>query len=45
MGLLHEEMRRSGSLILASADANQVPAGGALGARFTARSSGTGVSL
>src|SRR6202012_3579434 len=30
VGLLHEEMRRAGSLILASADANQVPAGGAL---------------
>lgn len=30
VGLLHEEMRRAGSLIMASADANQVPAGGAL---------------
>jgi len=30
VGLLHEEMRRCGSLILAAADANQVPAGGAL---------------
>ncbi len=30
VGLLHEEMRRAGSLILASADKNQVPAGGAL---------------
>jgi len=30
VGLLHEEMRRAGSLILACADANQVPAGGAL---------------
>ncbi len=30
VGLLHEEMRRAGSLILAAADANQVPAGGAL---------------
>src|SRR5437764_14366420 len=30
VGLLHEEMRRLGSLILAAADANQVPAGGAL---------------
>jgi len=30
VGLLHEEMRRCGSLILRSADANQVPAGGAL---------------
>ncbi|MBI4185185.1 MAG: methylenetetrahydrofolate--tRNA-(uracil(54)-C(5))-methyltransferase (FADH(2)-oxidizing) TrmFO [Proteobacteria bacterium] len=30
IGLLHEEMRRLGSLILAMADANRVPAGGAL---------------
>ncbi|WP_306250024.1 methylenetetrahydrofolate--tRNA-(uracil(54)-C(5))-methyltransferase (FADH(2)-oxidizing) TrmFO [Parvularcula sp. IMCC14364] len=30
VGLLHEEMRRCGSLILRAADANQVPAGGAL---------------
>ncbi len=30
VGLLHEEMRRCGSLILASADGNRVPAGGAL---------------
>ncbi len=30
VGLLHEEMRRAGSLILASADKYQVPAGGAL---------------
>ncbi len=30
VGLLHEEMRRMGSLIMAAADANQVPAGGAL---------------
>ncbi len=30
VGLLHEEMRRAGSLILRAADANQVPAGGAL---------------
>jgi methylenetetrahydrofolate--tRNA-(uracil-5-)-methyltransferase len=30
VGLLHEEMRRLGSLILRVADANQVPAGGAL---------------
>ena len=30
VGLLHEEMRRCGSVILASADANMVPAGGAL---------------
>jgi methylenetetrahydrofolate--tRNA-(uracil-5-)-methyltransferase len=30
VGLLHEEMRRCGSLILAMADAHRVPAGGAL---------------
>src|SRR6516164_5116622 len=30
VGLLHEEMRRLGSLILRAGDANQVPAGGAL---------------
>jgi methylenetetrahydrofolate--tRNA-(uracil-5-)-methyltransferase len=30
VGLLHEEMRRAGSLIMASADRHQVPAGGAL---------------
>jgi methylenetetrahydrofolate--tRNA-(uracil-5-)-methyltransferase len=30
VGLLHEEMRRCGSLVMRAADANQVPAGGAL---------------
>src|ERR1700761_1821382 len=30
VGLLHEEMRRSGSLILKAADAHKLPAGGAL---------------
>src|SRR3984885_7213217 len=30
VGLLHAEMRRAGSLIMASGDANQTPAGGAL---------------
>ena len=30
VGLLHEEMRRAGSLIMQSADRNKVPAGGAL---------------
>ena len=30
VGLLHEELRKAGSLILQSADANKVPAGGAL---------------
>src|SRR5512135_547714 len=32
VGLLHEEMRRLGSLVMQSADQNQVPAGGALAA-------------
>jgi len=30
VGLLHEEMRRAGSLIMASADTHKLPAGGAL---------------
>src|SRR5919109_3706245 len=30
VGLLHEEMRRCGSVILRAADAHRVPAGGAL---------------
>ncbi|MBM3558897.1 MAG: methylenetetrahydrofolate--tRNA-(uracil(54)-C(5))-methyltransferase (FADH(2)-oxidizing) TrmFO [Alphaproteobacteria bacterium] len=30
VGLLHEEMRRAGSLVLAAADAHKLPAGGAL---------------
>jgi methylenetetrahydrofolate--tRNA-(uracil-5-)-methyltransferase len=30
VGLLHEEMRRAGSLVLQAADAHKVPAGGAL---------------
>ena len=30
VGLLHEEMRRAGSLIMTTGDAHQVPAGGAL---------------
>ncbi len=30
VGLLHEEMRRAGSLILGAADAHKLPAGGAL---------------
>jgi methylenetetrahydrofolate--tRNA-(uracil-5-)-methyltransferase len=30
VGLLHEEMRKLGSLVMRAADANQVPAGGAL---------------
>src|SRR5215510_3555254 len=32
VGLLHEEMRRAGSLIMAAADAHKLPAGGALAA-------------
>src|SRR3984957_343565 len=32
VGLLHEEMRRCGSLILAAADAPKLPAGGGAGA-------------
>ncbi|MCW5731717.1 MAG: methylenetetrahydrofolate--tRNA-(uracil(54)-C(5))-methyltransferase (FADH(2)-oxidizing) TrmFO [Alphaproteobacteria bacterium] len=30
VGLLHEEMRRAGSLVMAAADGNKLPAGGAL---------------
>ena len=30
VGLLHEELRRAGSLVMRAADTNQVPAGGAL---------------
>ena len=30
VGLLHEEMRRAGSLIIAAGDAHKLPAGGAL---------------
>ena len=30
VGLLHEEMRRCGSLVMRAADANRIPAGGAL---------------
>ena len=30
VGLLHEEMRRGGSLIMAAGDAHKLPAGGAL---------------
>src|SRR5260370_7591550 len=32
VGLLHEEMRRVGSLVLRAADAHRLPAGGALAA-------------
>src|ERR1700687_5993179 len=43
VGLLHAEMRRLGSLVMRAADANQVPAGGALaadGAGFSAAVTG-----
>src|SRR6202012_551860 len=30
VGLLHEEMRRAGSLVMRAADAHKLPAGGAL---------------
>jgi methylenetetrahydrofolate--tRNA-(uracil-5-)-methyltransferase len=36
VGLLHEELRRAGSLVLAAADANRVPAGSALAVDRTA---------
>src|SRR6195256_6652371 len=32
VGLLHEEMRRAGSLIMAAGDAHKLPAGGGLAA-------------
>src|SRR3982750_866554 len=43
VGLLHEEMRRAGSLIMRSADANKLPAGGGRGGArqgFSARGPG-----
>jgi methylenetetrahydrofolate--tRNA-(uracil-5-)-methyltransferase len=45
VGLLHEEMRRSGSLILAAADRHKVPAGGALAVDREAFSAAVGVAL
>ncbi|MDE0941693.1 MAG: methylenetetrahydrofolate--tRNA-(uracil(54)-C(5))-methyltransferase (FADH(2)-oxidizing) TrmFO [Alphaproteobacteria bacterium] len=45
VGLLHEEMRRCDSLILASADANKVPAGGALAMDREAFSDHVGATL
>src|SRR5690349_24020401 len=36
VGLLHEEMRRAGSLIMCAADAHKLPAGGALALDRTA---------
>jgi len=40
VGLLHEEMRRAGSLIMREADASKVPAGGALAVDRSAFSAG-----
>ena len=45
VGLLHEEMRRLGSLILGQADKNRVPAGGALAVDRDAFSAGVGAAL
>ena len=45
VGLLHEEMRRCGSLIMAAADANKVPAGGALAMDRDAFSAHVGAAL
>ena len=45
VGLLHEEMRRAGSLILQCADANKVPAGGALAVDREAFSAAVGAAL
>jgi len=45
VGLLHEEMRRAGSLIMRCADANQVPAGGALAVDRDAFSAAVTASL
>ena len=45
VGLLHEEMRRAGSLILREADQNKVPAGGALAVDRNAFSDGVTAAL
>ncbi len=45
VGLLHEEMRRCGSLILACADAHRVPAGAALAVDRQAFSAAVGKAL
>ena len=45
VGLLHEEMRRAGSLILREADKNKVPAGGALAVDRNAFSDGVTAAL
>src|ERR1051325_9095331 len=42
VGLLHEEMRQCGSLILRTADTHKVPAGGALGVDRGGFSGGVG---
>src|SRR5262247_1984761 len=44
VGLLHEEMRRLGSLVMRAADANQVPAGGALAVDRQAFSAAVGAA-
>ncbi len=45
VGVLHEEMRRCGSVILRAADANRVPAGGALAVDRTGFSNAVEASL
>ena len=45
VGLLHEEMRRCGSLILRAADAHRVPAGGALAVDRDGFSDAVGAAL
>jgi methylenetetrahydrofolate--tRNA-(uracil-5-)-methyltransferase len=45
VGLLHEEMRKAGSLILAQADIHKVPAGGALAVDRDAFSKGVQAAL
>ncbi|MEX0644793.1 MAG: FAD-dependent oxidoreductase, partial [Parvularculaceae bacterium] len=45
VGLLHEEMRRAGSIIMRCADANQVPAGGALAVDRDAFSSAVSAAI
>src|SRR2546430_10647966 len=45
VGLLHEEMRRLGSLIMRTADVNQVPAGGALAVASEGFAAGVNAAL
>jgi methylenetetrahydrofolate--tRNA-(uracil-5-)-methyltransferase len=45
IGLLHAEMRRLGSLVMTAADANQVPAGGALAVDREGFSAAVGAAL